>query len=77
MHEKPLGFGRTKIKHFFFVFLKRGNQFNFFLIFDFFKKNFWRKPDIFNTGFVSYNISLQLDIMQNSWKNMQMTHKYF
>jgi len=36
MHEKPLGFGRTKIKHFFFVFLKRGNQFNFFLIFDFF-----------------------------------------
>jgi hypothetical protein len=46
------------------------------LFFDFFFK-FKRKPNIFNTGFVSYNISLQPNIMQNCWKNMRENHKYF
>jgi len=36
-----------------------------------------RKLSIFNTGFVCYSISLQLDIMQNSWKNILGTPKYF
>ena len=43
----------------------------------FFKENFRRKSSIFNIGFVSYNISLQPDIMKNSWKNMLGAHKYF
>jgi len=47
----------------------------FFLIF--FKEMFWRKPGIFNIGSVFYGVSLQPDIMQNIWKNMQGAHKYF
>jgi len=56
---------------------------NFFfemnLFFDFllFFLKFKRKANIFNTGFVSYNISLQPNIMQNCWKNMRENHKYF
>jgi hypothetical protein len=49
------------------------NLFFDFLLFFKFK----RKPDIFNTRFVSYNINLQPNIMQNCWKNMRENHKYF
>jgi len=58
MHEKPLEFGRIHKTKYFFC---------FFLIV--LKKN-QRKTSIFNTGFVSYSVGLQLDIMQNCWKNM-------
>ena len=43
--------------------------------FIFFK--FWRKLGIFNIESVSYSVSLQPDIMQNYWKNLQGAHKYF
>jgi hypothetical protein len=39
----------------------------FFIFLVFFFK-FQRKSDIFNIEFVSYNVNLQLDIMQNCWK---------
>jgi hypothetical protein len=39
----------------------------FFIFLVFFFK-FQRKSDIFNTESASYNINLQLDIMQNCWK---------
>jgi hypothetical protein len=48
----------------------------FFEILFYFSK-FWRKPSIFNTGSVFYSVSLQPDIIQNSWKNMRGTRKYF
>jgi hypothetical protein len=48
----------------------------FFNFFDFFLK-FREKSGIFITGSISYSVNLQLDIMQNSWKNMWGTHKYF
>jgi hypothetical protein len=44
---------------------------------NFFKKKFWRKLGIFNIEYISYSVSLQLDIMQNYWKNLQKAHKYF
>ena len=47
----------------------------FFLILIFLK--FQRKLSFFNIRYVSYSLSLQFDIMQNIWKNMQGTHKYF
>ena len=58
-----------KTKYFFW------NEFIFWFFAFFFKCK--RKPNIFNTGFVSYNISLQPNIMQNYWKNMRENHKYF
>jgi len=36
-----------------------------------------RKLGIFNIEFVCYSINIQPDIMQNSWKNMLGTLKYF
>ena len=39
----------------------------FFIFLVFFLK-FQRKSDIFNTESESYNVNLQLDIMQNCWK---------
>jgi hypothetical protein len=38
---------------------------------------FQRKPDIYNTELVSYNINIQPNIMQNYWKNMRGANKYF
>jgi hypothetical protein len=35
-----------------------------------------KKIGYFNTGFVSYSVNIQLDIIQNSWKNMRRAHKY-
>jgi hypothetical protein len=42
-----------------------------------FKEKFQRKLGFFNIGSISYSVSLQHDIMQNSWKNMQEARKYF
>ena len=50
------------------LFFNENLFFSFFYIFLFLK--FRRKTSIFNIRSLSYNVSLQLDIMQNYWKNM-------
>jgi hypothetical protein len=76
MHEKPLRFGCTHENQ--TIFLKKMKIY-FWIFFEilFYFSKFWRKPGIFNTGSVFYSVSLQPDIIQNSWKNMRGTRKYF
>ena len=64
MIGKLLGFGRMH--------KKKKIKWKFFIFF-----KFWRKLGIFNIESVSYSVSLQPDIMQNYWKNLQGAHKYF
>jgi hypothetical protein len=65
-------------QHIFCVFGKRKLILIFFENFwIFFKENIWRKSSIFNTRHVSYSISLQPNIMKNSWKNMRGSHNIF
>jgi len=65
MIGKLLGFGRMHKN-------KKKIKWKFFIFF-----KFWRKLGIFNIESVSYSVSLQPDIMQNYWKNLQGAHKYF
>jgi len=76
IHEKPFGFGHMhKDKIYFLCFWKE--EINLIFFKKKFKEKFRRKPGIFNIGSVSYGVSLQHDIMQNIWKNMQGAHIYF
>jgi len=62
MHEKPLRSGRThenEMKIYFGIFGVFSEILFYFL-------KFWRKSGIFNTNFISYSVSLQPDIIQNS-----------
>jgi len=62
LKKNLLGCGRMQNNTFFF------NENLFFFNFLFLK--FRRKTIIFNIRSLSYNVSLQPDIMQNYWKNM-------
>ena len=76
MLGKILGFGRIKKQNIFFCFFKWKFIFLNFQNFWIFFLKFWRKPNIFNTGSVSYSVCLQLNIMKNYWKNLRRAHKY-
>jgi hypothetical protein len=44
---------------------------NIFFLFEiFFKKKYFKKTGYFNTGLVSYNVSIQPNIKQTWWKNI-------
>jgi hypothetical protein len=62
-----------KIKHFVFAFSKRKLILKDFEIFFNFQKkirNVLEKTKYFNTGYISYSVNIQPDIMQNWWENM-------
>jgi hypothetical protein len=62
MHETFLGFGRMHENKIFFVFFLNLIFLKFLI---FFKKNILEKTEYIYIGFVSYGVSLQLNIMQN------------
>jgi hypothetical protein len=65
MHEKLLNFGHMCTnKNIFLIFEIRKFLHFWILLF-----KFQRKTSYFNNRSVYYNISLQLDIKQNCWKN--------
>jgi len=71
---KILGFGYMhENKTFCFCFLKKEINFKRFEIFFNFQKkirNVLEKTKYFNTGYISYSVNIQPDIMQNWWENM-------
>jgi len=67
--KKLLGLGRMqRDKIYFLYFWKEEINLKFL---NFFKEKFWRKSGIFNIGTISYSVSLQPDILQNSWKTYE------
>jgi len=66
MFGKLLEFDRMHEKQNIFCFLKGeiNLKVEIFLDFQFFLRNVSEKTEYFNTGFVSYNVNIQLDIMQ-------------
>ena len=69
MLGKFLGFGRMHENKIFFIFLKGAINLKYLRFFEFIlklkKKNISEKIRYFNTGFVSYSVSIQPNIMQN------------
>jgi len=72
MHEKLLGFGHMHENQTYIFFSNESLCLNVWIFL-----KFWRKIGTFNIRSVSYSVSLQPDIIQNYWKNIRGTHKYF
>jgi hypothetical protein len=60
-----LEFSRMHENKIFFIFLKGAINLKYLRFFDFFFVNILEKIRYFNTGFVSYSVSIQPNIKQN------------
>jgi len=70
---KLLGFGYMHENKIFFFWKRKLILKNFEIFFWIFKKkirNVSEKTKYFNTGYISYSVNIQPNIMQNWWENM-------